>query len=186
MANILFIGATQLKEKSIIQDNTDEKTLNISIKEFQEIEVEEILGKTEYDRLSSQLVLVQTGAIEKLSDSDTELMNHIVPLMVYGALMYSIPVLHQKINNTGVNVDKNINSETSDTQSARATYAFKMDAYKGKLIKHLKSIENSSISCQSSEDTTFNFTGMSLPDDNPDYDAIYKGQYYKTNGRRLI
>lgn len=188
MQKILFISVQTLKDKSVIMDNTDEKTLTLAIQEYQELEIEAILSTSEYARLTEQLIQVQTGVITELTPADQVLMQHIVPCLVYGAAMYSIRPLHYKLGNKGSQVDRDTNAELGNTEAARADFAFKADGYKRKLIEYIHT-ESKSVTtgCQSIEDTTFNFTGMSLPDYDSNYEEQYRSDYYKdARGRRII
>lgn len=186
---ILFISATALKEKSVIQNNVDEKILTICIKEYQEIELRTTLGATEYNRLSDELVKVQNGTQIKLTDDDQELFDMITPVMVYGSLMYSISPLHEKITNKGMQHDKDLNADIAELGAARSNYNFKLDKYRSLLLEyiHEKDTTTTKKCCASSDDTTFNFTGIALDDYTPDVDGLYKSTFYKDGkGRRII
>lgn len=186
MVKIQFISVSALKDKSVIQDNVNEKVLNIAIREFQEIELKSILGRTEYLRLEDQLLKYQNGEIEELTPGDTTLMEYVTNVMIYGSLYYSIPAIHSKFTDKGLQVDKDLNSDTGSKAEARSDYGFKLDGYKRSLIDYLKEVETEPKCCTSVEDTTFNFTGVSLPDETVDYESYYKADYYKTKGRRVI
>lgn len=186
MVKIQFISVAALKDKSVIQDNVNEKVLNIAIREFQEIELKRILGRVEYLRLETELLKLQAGDIEELTPADVILMEHITPVMVYGSLFYSIPAIHSKFTDKGLQVNKDLNSDIGSKAEARSDYGFKLDGYKRSLIEYIREAETEPKECISVEDTTFNFTGVSLPDETTDYESYYKADYYKTNGRRVI
>lgn len=178
MIKILFIGVTELKEKSVLQQNTDEKVLALAIKEFQKYEVIRILGKTEYLRLQDALIANETAGTP-LSADDEELMDYVRDYLIYGALMYSIPKLHTKFTNKGMQMDSDINASLADPQNPRADYAFKMDAAKSALIDYLRDKADEPKCCGSQDDTSFNFTGMALPDNPKDVESAYNNRYYK-------
>jgi hypothetical protein len=178
-----------LKDRSQLQANVDEKLLNIAIKEFQELELKKLLGKAEYDRLQDAVAAsVNDPDADPLSDDDKELMTYITPVMIYGSLVYSISPIHRKLTNAGVKEDEYQNSKSNDLAEARADYAFKLDGFKRDLVDYReeKAKENNTGTCRGAEDTTFQFTGMALPDSNPDVNKIYENRNYKTGGFGII
>ncbi len=183
MIRVQFISVQTLKDKSPLQANVDEKILNIAIKEYQELELKKVLGRVEYERLQDAVVASLATPPTELSEADKILFDHIVPVMVYGALMYSISPIHNKLTNAGAKVDEYQNSRSADLAEARADYAFKVEGYKRDLIEHITEVSTTSVKpCISVEDTTFAFTGISLPDSSPDYGAAYDNRYYKVRG----
>ncbi len=183
MVKIQFISVSALKEKSVIQTNVDEKLLNIAIKEFQEIELKKILGRAEYLRIEGEALKLQNGDIEAFTEADAALWEHITPVMIYGALMYSIPAIHTKFTNKGLQEDNDQYATRASKAEARGDYSFKLDGYKRDLLDFISEQPEVVATCESSQDTTFNFTGVSLPDNQTDYEASYKAAYFKT-GRR--
>jgi len=180
MIKIVFISPSALKEKSVIQKNVDEHLLLISIKEYQDLEMEGLLGESLYDELSDELIKLQNGTIAVLPDKLKTLMEYVTPAMVYGSLMYSISPLHEKLTNKGVQHDRDINADIAELGAARSNYGFKYDGYRSKLIKHVASLnEAEAPCCCKGDDTTFNFTGTSLSDNVVDVERIYNDRYYK-------
>jgi len=176
----MFIGVQDLKENSVIEDNVDEKILAISIKEFQELEIKKILGRSEYERLSDELLKVVNEVGYELSESDVLLMDVITPVMIYGALTYSISPLHYKLSNMGVKNETNINSLSTEQATIRANYAFKLDGFRAELKEYISTPS----CCASPDDTTYNMTGVSLDDYTPDREERYRDYYYGTHRRR--
>lgn len=186
MIKIQFISVQTLKDNTIVQQNVDEKNLNISIREFQDIELRSFLGFAEYERIEAQLLGVQSGEIDELTPEDAKLMEQIRPVCIYGALLYSIPNVHTKFTATGSQEDKDLNADRASKQDARADQAFKLDAAKRAYLLYRKGLDEQVDSCASVEDTTFNFTGTALRDSHYDYDKLYQSEYYKTGGGRII
>jgi hypothetical protein len=192
MKQITFITPAELKEVTIIQDNVNEKILNIAIREFQELELEPLLGKSLYRRLSNELVLLKTITTHILSDDDTDLMRYIKPFLVYGTLLNSFGQLHYSVTNKGVQKlqDSNaVNADRGDIAALKSTYTSKVDAYKARLIDYMATddVPETNSSC-SDNDTTFNFTGISMGDSDYDWETAYKNSAYKTGyyRRRLF
>jgi hypothetical protein len=185
MKQITFITVGELKENSIIQDNVDEKILNQSILEFQELELEPLLGKNLYRRLSNVLVSGATISDFVIDDDDVEVFRYIKPFMIYGTLLNSLHPLHYKVTNKGIqklNNDSSQTGEKNDIETLRFSYSNKVDAYKKRLYDFLSvdDVEDSITDCQTGLDSTFGFTGISLNDDTYDADAAYKSAAYKT------
>jgi len=185
MKQITFINVKELKDNSIIQDNVDEKILSRAILEFQELEVEPLLGETLYKRLSDELVKLKTVSNHILSDDDQALMRKIRPYLSYGTLVYSFNELHYKVTNSGIQklTDSNAQSGNRDDISAlRSTYTSKLDSYKARLIDYMSTDDNdeTTVTCSASNDTSFNFTGISMSDNSFDYETEYRNSVYKT------
>lgn len=85
MRQILFISVQDLKDNTTIQNNVDEKVLNLSIKEFQELELSNIIGTDTYKHLSNVIVSGATISGYTYSDEDSLLLDYIKPVMVYGS-----------------------------------------------------------------------------------------------------
>lgn len=193
MKQITFLTVQELKEDSIIQSNVDEKILHQSILEFQELELEPLIGKKTYRRLSNVLVSAATISSYLITDEDSELLfDYIKPFLKYGAIINSLNPLHYKVTNKGVQKltdDSSINGDKSDIEALRNSYGFKKDAYKARLAEYIRTDDNEEtvITACNDIDTTFSFTGIAMSDDTYDYDAVYKNAFYK-NGyyRRRI
>lgn len=185
MAQIAFLKVSDLKEKTIIQSNVDEKILGQSITEFQDLEVEPLLGKENYKRFSNEFLSAATIASYQLSTSDSELFSYLKPYMIYGVLLNSLDPLHYKITNKGVQklTDANaVAGDKSDIEAIKSSYTLKMDAYRKRLVEYLAHDEDKTndVACEIAIDSTFNFTGMYLGDNDFDYQESYKASAYKT------
>ncbi|MGF7075346.1 hypothetical protein [Mucilaginibacter sp. 3215] len=185
MRQITFISVDYLKENSIIQSNVDEKILNQSILEFQELEVEPLIGTPVYKRLNNEIVSATTISGYTIPDIDTELLRYIKPFMLYGALLNSLNPLHYKVSNKGVqklNDDNASTADKSDIDALRSTYLAKKDAYKKRLIDYIKTDEDpeTDTNCVTDKDSTLSFTGIYISDDTFDHEAAYKASTYKT------
>lgn len=98
--------------------------------------------------------------------------------------------IHIKITNKGLQKLKDDNSLTgdkTDLEALKMNYQAKLDGYKGRLIEYLKTDDNEETEVPSDIDTSFGFTGISLPDDSFNYAEYYKANAYKTGYyRRLL
>lgn len=193
MRKIQFLSVEELKDSSPIQTNLDEKILNQCILEFQEIELEDILGKQLYQRLNNELVSGATITGYTYSTTDNITFDKIKPVMVYGALLYSLTPLHFKVTNKGIQKLTDANAQVgaaSDLETLKANYTFKLDRYKKLLISHLEFLEQETkekeynVPCDI--DTSFSFSGISIPDYSIDEEEFYKSQAYKTGYYRRI
>jgi hypothetical protein len=183
MKKIQFISVQELKDSSIIQTNVDEKILGLCITEFQDLELSQVLGRDTYKRLSNVLVSGATISGFTYSNEDTILLEMIKPVMVYGSLLYSISPLHYKVTNKGVQNITDDNSKTGDSrdlESLRSNYTTKLDGYKRLLIEYLQTDEDPETEMPDSTDTTFAFTGISLPDNSFIDEEAYRASIYKT------
>lgn len=193
MRKIQFLSVDELKESSPIQTNLDEKILNQCILEFQEIELEDILGRPLYQRLNNELVNGATIDGYTYSTTDNILLDKIKPVMIYGALLYSLTPLHFKITNKGVQKLTDGNSvagASTDIEVLKSNYTFKLDRYKKILVNHLEYLERETkdkeYNVPNDIDTSFSFSGISIPDFNVDEEEFYKSQAYKTGYYRRI
>jgi hypothetical protein len=185
MIQIAFISVDYLKENSIIQDNVQEKILNQCILEFQELEVESLIGKTVYQRLSNEILSGATISGYTIPDTDAELLKYIKPFMLYGSLLYALNPLHFKVTNKGVqklNDDNATTGDKSDLDALKGNYTAKKDAYKKRLIDYLATDadETTNSTCITDEDSTFSFTGIAIGDSTYDREEVYKALAYKT------
>ncbi|WP_121811007.1 DUF6712 family protein [Mucilaginibacter kameinonensis] len=183
MRQITFISVDYLKENSIIQANVEEKILSQAILEFQELELEELIGSTVYKRLSNEVVSATTISGYTIPDVDSDLLRYIKPFMLYGSLLNSLNPLHYKVSNKGVqklNDDNATTADKSDIDALRSTYTTKKDAYKKRLLDYLKTDEDPDTNPAPDADSTFSFTGISLSDDTFNYEDLYRASVYKT------
>lgn len=185
MKQITFITVPELKDVTIVQSNTDEKILSQSILEFQELELEPLLGEKLYKRLSNTLVSGATISGFTYSADDAELLRYIKPYLAYGALLYSLAPLHFKVTNKGVQKLTDANSTTADKSDITAlknNYTAKVDAYKARLITYMETDDSDETQpdCDAASDTTFNITGIYINDNVFDWEEEYRQRAYKT------
>lgn len=186
MKRIQFLTVQELKENSIVQYNVDEKILNQCIVEYQDLELSQILGKTTYKRLSNTLVSGATISGYTYSDEDASLFEYIKPVMVYGSLLYSIVPLTEKISNKGVQTITDANASTGDLMTVRNNYSAKLDGYKKLLVEYLKTDDDPDTNPPCDTDTSFGFTGISIPDNQFNEAEAYRSAAYKTGYYRRI
>jgi len=97
-------------------------------------------------------------------------------------------MLHIKVTQKGLQKLTDSSSMTGnndDLQTLRSSYVAKVDGYKSRLIDYLKTDENPDEDVNlSSQDTSFNYTGISIPDNTLNWDEVYKAEAYKTGGYR--
>lgn len=187
MEQITFISVTDLKENTIIQDNVGEKILKQSILEFQELELEPLLGLHTYQRLSNELVSGATISGYTLPADDIVLLSYIKPFMLYGALIYALNPLHFKVTNKGVQKLSDSNAtvaDKSEMDALKSSYTAKKDAYKKRLTEYIASKEQqeeyTENRCEESQDTTYSFTGIAIMDNEFDREEAYKSSAYRT------
>jgi hypothetical protein len=189
MKKIQFISVQELKDSSIVQANVDEKILSLCITEFQDLELQQVLGRDTYKRLSNVLVSGATISGYTYSDEDTLLFEMIKPVMVYGSLLYSISPLHFKLSNKGVQNITDANGQVGDgkdLENLKSNYTTKLEGYKQLLIEYLKTDEDPDTEAPCDTDTTFAFTGISLPDNSFNEEGAYRASAYKTGYYRRI
>jgi hypothetical protein len=189
MRKIQFLTVDELKDSSPIENNVDEKILNQCIIEFQELELEPLLGTALYQRLNNVLVSGATIQGYTYSVADTLLFAKIKPVMLYGSLLYSLAPLHYKVTNKGVQKLNDANAQTgdrTDLESLRASYLFKLDRYQSILKSHLHNDNDPDTNANCDIDTSFGISGISLPDNSFDEDDFYKSRAYKTGYYRRI
>ncbi|MFW0718719.1 hypothetical protein [Pedobacter sp. N23S346] len=178
MKKVLFIGMTEVKEKSLIATNTDEKTITGALLEVQELELEPLIGAKLYKTLENEIV----G--QTLTDEHKTIINEFIkPYLIYGTLVYSVVPLHFKLNNKGLNkaTDANLGSVSgSELESFKNYYREKFEGYKRRLIEHFQCDSNSETTTSINEDTTSSTLGIYLPDV-ADYSNEYNNsRAYKT------
>ncbi len=189
MKKIQFLSVQDLKENSVIQYNVDEKILNQCIVEFQDLELSQILGKTTYKRLSNVLVSGATVSGYTYSDDDALMFEVVKPVMVYGSLLYSLNPLHYKVSNKGVQKITDANAQTGDSgdiEALKSNYSTKLEGYKKLLIEHLQTDEDPDTEAPCDTDTSFGFTGISIPDNQFNEADAYRSSAYKTGYYRRI
>ncbi|MES2062727.1 MAG: hypothetical protein V4456_12455 [Bacteroidota bacterium] len=189
MKKIQFISVQELKDNSIVQTNVDEKILSQCITEFQDLELSQVIGKATYKRLSNVLVSGATIMGYTYSDEDALLFETIKPVMIYGSLLYSLSPLHYKVTNKGLQNITDANAQTGDgkdIEALKATYSSRLEGYKKLLIEFLETDDDPETDVPSDVNTSFGFTGISIPDNSFNEAEAYRNSAYKTGYYRRI
>jgi superfamily I DNA/RNA helicase len=99
-SRVKFISTTFLKEHSTISRNVDDDTLIPYIWRAQDINLQQILGTTFYDRLIDGVVNNNLN-----SDEDSLLRNYIQQMIVEWTIYYVLPSINMKMTNKSVTQD---------------------------------------------------------------------------------
>ncbi len=135
MEDILLTNIENIKNITNISDNVNGKVLQMTVREAQDIELQEIIGTSLLTTLKD---LVKTGRVNsKGNEVYKELMDLIQPYLAY-CVVYKLCIpLTYKIDNIGVvkTVDDNIKDiELSDVYNISEYYKKRADFY-GKRIQ---------------------------------------------------
>lgn len=161
----------EIKDNSIISSNTDEKILLIALNEVIDLELEPLIG-IEYINKLEQALKDNT-----LEEKDKKVIDEVIkPFLIYGTLVYSIPLLHNKVGSKGVNVSTDATlsaSKAGDVNSFQNVISMKWDSYKKRLIDYFRKDDNPD-TITPIDATSTGSTGIYIPD------IIDNGyQYYK-------
>lgn len=179
MAKVYLINIKDIKEESVLPSNVDEKMVLLALKEATDLELEPLVSKEYLEGLNQ-------GIINKnLSDKDKEVIrDYIKPFLIYATLFYVIPLLHNKVNNKGVNVSTDATLTASAPKyvdSFQQMVNQRFDSYKRRLINFFKSDNDDSTNSNPLADTTGASTGFYIPDAYDDGEKYYKARASKTN-----
>ncbi|GAA4907164.1 hypothetical protein [Mucilaginibacter defluvii] len=186
MKRVQFLTVQELKANSIIQTNVDEKILNQCIVEFQDLELSQILGKATYKRLVNVLISGATISGYTYAEDDVLLLEHIKPVMIYGSLLYSLSPLQQKVSNKGIQNITDANAQMGDADKLRNNYNSKLEGYKKLLMEYMETDDNPETVPPQNIDTSFAFTGISIPDNQYNEAEAYRDAAYKTGYYRRV
>lgn len=105
-----FIGVSDLKDNTPINLNVDDKKLVMSIKDAQEIQIQQILGTNLYTKLKT---LVKDNTITSGTNTSYKLLldEYIIPTLIKFALVECLPFTNFKIEN------KNLGNQSSDNST---------------------------------------------------------------------
>lgn len=140
MTNILLISEDYIKTNSGLNDNVWGSYLTPSIREAQDIKLQQILGSTLYERL---LEMVENGAIRNADFKPYKdlLDGYIQPYLMYQTISDLVPIIGVKLTNLGV-VISNDEHLTNLTQSERelvqSYYGQRAEFYGKRLQNFLK------------------------------------------------
>jgi len=133
----LLVKPDYIKDRTVIDENVDDKYLNVAILEAQEIHIREILGTALYDAMISGS---QAGTLT--ANYTTLLNDYIKPALTYRALFEVSPFLLYKIRNKSIgtkNAD-NFNPDTEGMERLVDNFESKAQFYEQRCIRYL--IEN--------------------------------------------
>ena len=99
-STVKFVSTTFLKEHSTLSRNVDDDLLIPMIYQSQDINLQQILGTTFYDRLQQGVI-----AGDLNSDEESIIRTYIQPMLVEWATYYLIPTLNYKLTNKSVTQD---------------------------------------------------------------------------------
>ena len=111
----LFISPSEIKAKSFIDENVDEKPLRESILYCQEEYTKAILGTALYDEIKGQ---IEAGTIT--ANNTTLRNNYIRPALQWWVVYEAMDELHTKATNKSVMQKKSDNSEPVDLNTILA------------------------------------------------------------------
>jgi len=189
MKQILFLTVQELKDSTPLQSNLDEKVLNQCIQEYQDLELQPLLGKDLFQRLSNTLVSGATISGYTYSDEDSLLLDYIKPVMVYGALLFSITPISLKVTNKGVQklTDANaVAGASNDIDALKSAYTTKLDGYKKRLIDLMNQEPDIEVEPVLNAITTLDFTGIAIEDNTLNPAEYWDKVYNKTGYARRI
>ena len=140
MKTIYLISTKDLKDNTSINDNTADYLLNAAIRDAQTINVQQITGTVLYKKI---LQLVSDGSIKSEENAKyKELLDeYIQPVIINYALLYAIPSVRFKIQNTGVVNQSSDNSQPTDIKDVQFVMEEtrnKAEFYATLLSDHLK------------------------------------------------
>lgn len=181
MAKVYLINLKDIKEESIIPLNTDEKILEIALKEVTHLELENLVSKEYLEKLSD-------GVINKnLEQKDKDVIrDYIKPFLIYGTIFFAIPYLHNKLNNKGVNVSTDatlIASAPKVVDSFQQLVSQRFDSYKKRLIDYFHTDSDDETDSNPLASTTSSTLNFYLPDEIDRSEQYYKARASKTNYR---
>lgn len=143
---VLFISESEIKESSIIEDNTNPKLIRITLNDVQELQLRPLLGDTLYNEIREAIISKSQDSSFVIPDNIQEVLDECKDFLVYGTLMSIPPVLNIKGTNKGLVVKTDTSAETLDIFSEYGSivnyYKVRFDSYRERLIKYL------GLSCQ--------------------------------------
>lgn len=111
MADFLTITEKYLKEKSIVNENTDMKVITPVIILVQDKYIKPLLGSDLFDQIKSQIIASTVSA-----NNQTLLDDYILPCMLWYTLAESTPAFKYRYMNKGIMVKNSENSSAADLQ----------------------------------------------------------------------
>lgn len=150
--NVLLTNIENVKNLTNISDNVNGKVLQMAVRESQDIELQEIIGTTLYNKL---IELVRDGEVSVPgNEAYADLMDIIQIFLSYCAVVKVIIPLAYKIDNMGVVQAKDDNVDPlniDDIYNVLEYYKKRADYYGGVIqkyiIKHRNELELDECSC---------------------------------------
>ena len=112
---IAFIDTQYIKQKSIVEDNVDDKLLEYYIRKAQDIHTQVILGEDLYNSLMAQAIQASTGGYFNSQFYLQLAANYVQPALLEWTIYESIPWINWKLTN------KAIVQQTSEKATGIAT-----------------------------------------------------------------
>lgn len=114
MADALFISEQYLKDRSIISDNADMKTITPTIIYCQDLYIQNILGTDLYEDIKTEII---AGSVSSLNS--TLLDNYILKPLMFYILCECTPALQFRYMNKGVMTKNSDNSNPVDLSTVQ-------------------------------------------------------------------
>lgn len=167
MSKALFISASELKRKSIIDGNVDADKLLQFIEVAQDTQIHNYLGTDLYDKLQ---LLITGGTIDGVGNAayKTLLVDYIKPMLVWYAQSTLLPFLMYQASNGGVYKHSADNAESitlEEMSDLLTRIDSKADSYTKRFIDYI--CNNESLFPE--------YTSNSDGDKRPDKDINYYG-----------
>jgi hypothetical protein len=141
MANkVLLISEDEIKNNSIMEQNTDSKVLGKIISNVQMIQLNPILGDTLYNQIMDEVYTAATGGTALSDSTKTLLDSYIIPFLTYAVQVDFIVLNNYKISNKGtikLNDVSGSNIQSSEIEYVKNYYDNYKGIYKKKLIDFL-------------------------------------------------
>lgn len=136
MKNVLFITVQNIKDRTGLHNNVDEKLILPEIMTAQDMFILPLLGSNLYKRLQDGIEADNLNAVE-----ETLLDEYIIPTLVYYVLSELPMAISYQFYNKGLVRKKDDNTNDPDTQEIIDTmnrYKTRAEFYKQRTLKYLK------------------------------------------------
>lgn len=142
MANkVLLISEDEIKNNSIIEQNTDSKVLGKIIANVQAIQLNQILGDTLYNQVLDEVYTAATGGTALSDSTKTLLDSYVIPFLTYAVQVDFIVLNNYKISNKGtlkLNDTAAVSVSSNEIEYVKNYYENYKTVYKKKLIDYLE------------------------------------------------
>lgn len=136
MKEIYLISPTTIKSYSNLNDNTHEKFIVESIKEAQTVGLQPVIGSALLNKLKENISAgTLSGQYKTLVD------DYVSYYLIYQTVARLIPVVQFKVDNLGIFVTEDTNTQTlsfKDTFAMKDYYQSQADFYLKRLTEYLK------------------------------------------------